>query len=421
MMLTLYKAALTLAAPVVAAVFALDPKRRALLTRFRPPRPTLKSSPIWVHACSVGEVNTARPLLEALRRHQPDTELLLTVSTPTGMELAQSAKLPATIAWFPLDHPLVVRRFVRHIQPRALVLVETELWPCVITRVCATGAPVVLVNGRLSDAQAAAYSRYSAFLRPAAAALSAAGMQNTAYAERLKALGTPPDRITITGNTKFDSAPARLVPEERATLRRELGIPAAAPVLVFGSTRPGDEELAAECWRDLSPQFPGLTLIVAPRHLERVGDVQAALQGDGAILRSEIPVQASESTAGRILLLDTHGELGRVYALADIAIVGGSFYPGVDGHNPIEPAAQGVPTVFGPHMRNFQDAANALLQGDGAMEVPSPQTLARELAALLQDLPRREALGTSAHYCIEENQGATERTLELIERTLDAQ
>ena len=418
MMLYLYKIAVTLATPFVALWLAVSARRRPLLARFRPAVFSFDARPIWVHACSVGEVNTARPIVEAVARRWPGSPCLLTVSTPAAMALARDLQLPGHVGWFPFDNPFVVGKFLRRLRPKALVLIETELWPCVIAQTCALGAPVLLVNGRLSDGRAASYRRFAAIFRPAVRCITSAGMQNERYAERLLALGAEPGRVTVTGNSKFDSAPARLSCEERAALRTALQIPPEAPVLVFGSTRPGDEALAAQCWEGLRGRVPGLVLIVAPRHLERLSEARDAFRGTAVLLRSDLDGAPGSMSDGGVILLDTHGELGRIYAIATVAVVGGSFYPGVDGHNPIEPAAQGVPTVFGPYMRNFPDAAEALLAQNGAVQSTSADALCGVLESLLDDCDARARLGESASRVVLENRGATERTLELIEKAI---
>ena len=414
-MLLLYKIAVTLAAPFLALWLVIDNRRRPLLARFRPYLPDFDTAPLWVHACSIGELNTARPIIEAFNTRWPQTPCLLTVSTSTAMALAKDLDLPTRITWFPFDAPFVVGRFLRRLRPKALVLIETELWPCVITQTRASGAPVLLVNGRLSDSRARSYRHFAPFLRPAIRTIAAAGMQNERYAERLRALGADPSNVTVTGNTKFDSAPPKLHEDERSALRAELHIPPEAQVLVFGSTRPGDEALAVRCWEKLRENIPRLVLIVAPRHLERLSEAQEALKDTPFQLRSQL--DGGEKEPG-VVLLDTHGELSRIYAIATVAVIGGSFYPGVDGHNPIEPAAQGVPTVFGPYMRNFQDPADLLLARDAAVQAASAQALCGELQSLLNDSATRARLSETSRRTVIENLGATERTLELIEKAL---
>lgn len=412
-----YRAALWPAAPLAAAWLAVHGGRRAQLGRFRPTVPALGPDPIWVHACSVGEVTTALPLLQALQSRYAGRGLLLTVSTRTGHALARD-RSPVPVTWFPLDHSLTVSGFFSRVRPSALVLVETELWPGVLAHAHAAGVPVAMVSGRLSDAHARSYARTRSLWRAVLRPMAAAGMQSQVYAERLAALGVQPQRIRVTGNIKYDATPPKLSEAERGALRASLGIAPAAPVVIFGSTHPGDETLAASCWRALRGEFPCLRVIVAPRHLERVGEAQQALGAAPYVLRSTLRTPGAGDE--RIILLDTHGELRRVYGIANVAVMGGSIYPGVEGHNPLEPAAQGVATVFGSHMRNFADIAERLVAAGGSDTVSSPDDLAAHLKALLNDGPRRQQLGAAAESVAEAERGALARTLDFIAPVLDA-
>lgn len=408
--LEIYRALLWPAAPLVAAWLGIDPTRRPQLRRFQPDVPQVHA-PIWVHACSVGEVNTALPLVRAIQQRWPDRDIVLTASTPTGHAFARD-RSPVPVAWFPLDHPLSVNGFFERLQPSALLLVETELWPGVLSRAHRLGVPVALISGRLSDAHARAYARsrrlWQAVLRP----LAAAAMQSQLHADRIAALGVPPDRIRVTGNIKYDALPEKLSPAERERLRSSLGIAPDAPVVVFGSTHPGDEALAADCWRGLRGRFPGLRLIVAPRHLDRVEAAGRELGAVPHVRRSTIS-GASDRDAG-VILLDTHGELGRVYAIADVAVMGGSLHPGVDGHNPLEPAAQGVVTIVGPHMRNFRDITAQLLECGSAVQIPGPGSLCAAIGPMLDDRAATAQRGASALEVLAANRGAIERTLAFI-------
>ncbi len=349
----------------------------------------------------------------------PRASIALTVSTPTGLALAHG-QAPVPVLWFPLDHPRTVRLFFDDLRPRALILIETELWPIVLATAHARCIPVALVNGRLSDSRAAAYRRAAALWRPVVRPFAAAAMQTAAYADRIAGLGLDRARITVTGNIKYDAVPAASSPEERTALRAELGIAPDAPVIVFGSTRDGDEALAARCYAHLRDHVPGLRFVIAPRHLDRVSVAQQALSGVPHVLRSSLHGAADRSAP--VIILDTHGELRRVYGLATIAVVCGSFYPGVNGHNPIEPAAQGVATIYGPYMGNFGDITAQLLATGGAMQVSSADVLADALASLLSDGARRCALGEAGRSVVIENQGALQRTRDvlapLVERTL---
>lgn len=406
----LYAAAWWPGLALVAPWMSLSAQRRPAVARIRPRIPELSDRPVWLHACSVGEVNAALPLARVLRERRLDLALLLTVSTPTGMALAQErANVP--VAWYPLDHPATVRGFFDRVRPLALVLTETELWPCALARAQALGVPVALVNGRLSDASAAWYRRLAPLWRPGVRGIAAAGMQTETYAARLIELGARPERVRVTGNVKFDAAPATLDEAGRRAIREALGIAEAAPVLVVGSTRPGDESLLAEGLGSIVEAFPDLRVIVAPRHLERVRDAERAFGAWPTVRRTAIASGGSRDAP--VILLDTHGELANVYGIATVAVVGGGFSGDVGGHSPIEPSAQGVPVVFGPDMRNFPDAASLLVAAGGAVQVEGA-ALAGTLAELLRDRARRELMGRRGGEAVGANRGALGRTLDML-------
>lgn len=410
----LYNIATSLAAPLGAAYLRCRRKHRALLGRFNPEIPSLGSArPFWVHACSVGEVNTAKALVVGMRARWPETPVLLTTSTQTGYELARGIG-PAT--WCPFDSAACVRRFVRTLNPRALLVVETEVWPNLYREPRKAGVPVVLINGRLSDRHYPRYVRLRRFLKPVLEQLSAAGMQNDEYAQRLVALGVDAARVRVTGNIKFDNTPAAVDPDVLASLRAQMGIEEGRPVLLFGSTRPGDEALAAACWRALRCEFPDLLLVIAPRHLDRLSEALAPLGDERVLLRTQT-IAGRTLTDERVLVLDTVGELAVFYGLATVAVVGGSFYPGVNGHNPLEPAGLGVPTVFGPYMRNFADPARELVIHGGAVQTEAAE-LGAALRKLLSDAEARRVMGARAREVVAANRGAVERTLDLLETVL---
>ena len=417
-MYPIYNLVAFMAAPFGAAWLCAHPQHRPLLARFAPQVPTHPcDEPFWVHACSVGEIGVASPIIRAMNERWPSVPILLTVSTASGHELASRGSYSAMVAWLPFDVRRVVHRFVRQVNPRALLLIETELWPNVMRETRRHGAPVVLINGRLSDKHLARYRRFARLYRPVVAQLSAAGMQNEEYAARLVAMGADRFRVRVTGNTKFDGVATSADPLLVAWLREENDLPELAPVLLFGSTRPGDEALAAACWKVLRDEFPHLRLIIAPRHLDRLADVIAVFD-EPLLLRSE--VRNGRRPAGeRVFVLDTVGELATFYALADVAVIGGSFYPGVNGHNPLEPAALGVPTVFGPYMRNFIDPANELLAYGGAWQATDPAALLPGLRRLLADPQERMRMAASGKTAVLANQGAIARTLDLLESVLD--
>jgi len=414
-----YNILISIAAPLARVYLYFRKRYRPLLARFRPPVPDTARRAIWVHACSVGEVATAGPFLEALHKQFPEQKLLLTSSTITGYEQAQKRADRVKVTWCPFDTRRAVKHFLRAARPAALVLIETELWPNLLRECARADVPVVLVNGRLSDKHFPRYRRMGALMRQALQHLSSAGVQNERYAELLRRLGAPANRIHVTGNAKFDAVRTDVPPKDRARTRQSAGIPADAPVLVFGSTRPGDETLAAQCWQTLKEKYPALHLVIAPRHVRRAAAVCDCFE-EAVQLRSQND-SASQSGAPRVLIVDTLGELVTFYAIASVAVVGGSFYPGVEGHNPLEPAALGVPTVFGPHMSNFEEPARVLRQARGAVQVDAPEALHTALQTLLNDPAEQRHTGTRARRAVLQHQGAVQANIALVAELLGDQ
>lgn len=276
--------------------------------------------------------------------------------------------------------------------------------------------PVIVVNARLSDKHFARYRRGGRLLRNAFSRITAVAAQHKSYAERFASLGVDTTRIAVTGNVKFDNLCTSVDPAKLESLRITYGLLPQNPVIVFGSTRPGDEVLAAACWERWKSQFPDARLIVVPRHLDRLKDALSAFDGR-VLLRSRVPHDEALHEE-YVLVVDTLGELVDFYALATVAIIGGSFYPGVNGHNPLEPAALGVPTVFGPFMSNFLEPAEALLNAGAAVQVEGPAALESAVTALLRDEARRAALSAAARDAIAKNQGALGRTLDFVDAVL---
>lgn len=411
-----YSIVTSIAAPIGALWLAANAKYRPLLRRFCPDVPDLgEARPFWVHACSVGEVNTARPIVKALQSRHPDRPVVLTTSTISGHDLAVKGEPEVAAAWLPFDHPLSVSHFVQRLRPRALLLLETELWPALLHETRRAGVPVVVVNGRLSDKHYAKYLRYKALIRPVLRQVSLAAMQNEEYVQRLVALGADPERVRAAGCTKFDGVTLEADPERVSALREECGL-ADAPVLTFGSTRPGDEALAASCWRTLRDKYPDLRLVIAVRHANRLGEAVAPFD-EPFLLRSEL-LKGRRPAGERVLFVDTVGELISFYALSTLAVIGGSFYPGVNGHNPLESAALAIPTVFGSYMRNFIDPARELVEHDGAIQVPSPERLLPVLCELIEGPGRRARIAANGRNAVLANQGAIVRTLDLLDSVL---
>lgn len=412
----LYDALTTLAVPPTAAWVALRPRYRALLSRFAPRVNGEDSSPFWVHACSVGELSVARPVIAVLRERHPGVPIVLTVSTVTAWDMASTNLPEATLTWFPVDQPNIVSRFFHRLNPCALFLIETEIWPNVVREAERRNVPIMVLNARLSDKHFGRYKRHAAFFQNVFSRITHVAAQHQTYADRFATLGVNRDRITITGNIKFDNLKSSVDDSHLQQLRNECGLSGEGPIIIFGSTRPGDEVLAASCWETWKTEFPTARLIVAPRHRERLSEALAPFK-DYVALRSRIVAGEPQNDA-RILVIDTLGELIDFYALSTVAIIGGSFYPGVNGHNPLEPAALGVPTVFGPYMSNFIDPAEVLIGANAAVQVETPDALQSAVSSLLRAPARRAALSAAARDAIAANTGALARTMDLVDSVL---
>ena len=408
-----YDMATTAAVPPGALWLLCSSRHRRLLGRFAPVPPPFEGRPIVLQACSVGEVTAAVPIVAAMGKRWPELPVLLTVSTVAGRMLAQDLGFSSHLSWFPFDHRWSVSLFLRRLNPCLIALLETELWPNLLLAARRRDIPIALLNGRLSDKHFDTYHRFASAIRPVLAGLRLAAMQNEEYAERIATLGVPEEVIHISGPTKLDGTRTSVPQDLCDRTRAEIGLPKEAPVLLFGSTRSGDEQLVARCWVCLRQEFPDLRLIVAPRHKDRIPDMRGVFKEE-VLLRSDEPGAKGGLREARVLLLDTFGELPTFYAIATVAVIGGSFFPGVNGHNPLESAALGIPTLFGPFMRNFIDAATLLTGVGGACQVSNPDQLLGELRRLLRGGPAVEAMAERGRRAVLDNQGAVEKTLDLL-------
>lgn len=399
------------AVPVLFLRAAGDPQgRRGLPERFGR-LPDWPGDPgLWIQAVSVGEVGQARHFIRALRAEGPPLPVALSATTRAGRLRAEEAGADLRFT-FPLDAPWIVRRALDRLAPRAFGMVETEIWPGLLSSCARRGIPAFMVNGSISERS---FSRWQWLARPVReglGALRAACMQTAADAERISRLGAPERAVIVTGNMKFDAPVAGA--GDVARLRSLLGIPPEAAVFVAGSTSEGEEEIVARAWIAAREAVPGLRLVVAPRHPARFDGAARALEAvAGPILRRS-RMEPADHGPGRAVLLDTLGELNAAYALASAAFVGGSLVPR-GGQNPLEPARLGVPVLFGPGMGGFRDIAAGLLACGGAREVSGTEDLARALSALLRDPEGRRRSGEAARTYVAAHQGATERTLRAL-------
>jgi len=365
---------------------------------------------IWIHAVSVGEVGAAEPLVRALERALPDLPVAVSTTTETGRAVAEKRFAPRTVFYWPLDFGFAVRRSLRRLRPRALVLIELELWPNMLLAARSARVPVVIANGRITERSVPGLSRAARTVPALVDAISACAARDADSAQRFERIGIPPERIRVLGNLKFDSpTPA----SGSAPVRDRLGWPGDALVWVAGSTHPGEEDAILDAFARLHSGDPRLRLVLAPRHVERADAVAEAVAGRGLRCARWTRGGAGEAVG----LVDTVGELDALYGAADIVFVGGSLIPH-GGHNLLEPARWGKPVVFGPSFENFVEIAEVLLAADGALRIGGPEALEGAVRGLVADPGARDRLGRRALEAIARHQGAAARHAALILETI---
>jgi 3-deoxy-D-manno-octulosonic-acid transferase len=373
---------------------------------------------IWIHAVSVGEVLAVSRLVKELDATLANYFVAISTTTRTGQALARERFGAGRVFYCPLDLPWAVRSHLNALQPRLLVLAETEFWPNLLSGCFHRRIPVAVVNARISDRSWPRYRRLRWLWKPFLGRLGCVLAQTQTDADRLKAIGCRPDRVLVAGNLKFD---VRVANEAEATQILKPLAP-TLKLIVAGSTLEGEESALLEAWPRLLEVDPQLALVLAPRHPERFDAVAALLKTSGAkwVRRSNWlrpPNDAPEPIApGQIVLLDTIGELASVYSIASVAFVGGSLIP-AGGHNPLEPAQFGVPIVMGPHYANFRAITEDLLTHN-AIRIAAPQDLATALIEMLQDRTAAEAMGQRARQVFNQQSGATARCITALRELL---
>ncbi len=365
---------------------------------------------IWVHAVSVGEVTAVSGLVEQMRRNFPRHRVLVSTTTDTGQELARKRFGEENVFYFPIDLAFAIRPYLEALRPELVVLAETEFWPNFLRLAHAGGARIAVVNARISDRSWPRYRRFRWALRRMLVHVDLFLAQTEEDSARLQSIGADTERVRVTGNLKFDvSLPAS--PPIVESLRQSIAAEGAGPVLVCGSTVEDEEPPLLKAFENLRVGHPRAVMILAPRHPERFDDVAILLQqlGIPSFRRSQ---WQAESLAGGVLLVDTIGELAALYALADIAFVGGSLVPR-GGHNIIEPAQHCVAIVTGNHTENFRDIV-ALFQSRDAVRVVGLSELPLTLMHLLANDAERRDLGRRALETMRSQMGATSRTMESL-------
>lgn len=369
---------------------------------------------IWLHAVSVGEVIAVSGLVEELRRRFPQQRVVVSTTTDTGQALARKRFGEGNVFYFPMDFAFAIRPYLNALQPCLVVLAETEFWPNFLRLAQASGARIAVVNARISDRSWPSYRRFRWALRRMLSSVDLFLAQTSEDGTRLQSIGAEPERVKITGNLKFDMT-LRPTPPIVEDLRRSLQQAGAGPVLVCGSTVDDEEPLLLKAFENVLVAHPNAVMILAPRHPERFGAVAGLLDQMGTRWWQRSSWNG-EPIANGVFLVDTIGELAALYALADIAFVGGSLVPR-GGHNILEPAQHGVAIVVGNHTENFRDIVG-LFQSRDAVRIIEPTQLSLIFMELLANEPERAALGRRAAETVRSQTGATLRTVQALERLL---
>lgn len=367
---------------------------------------------IWIQAVSVGEVALCRSLIPALKEKFPDRDIVISTITKAGNDLAKRIFVrDAIVIYFPLDFRFIVRKTINIVKPALYIMIETEIWPNLLRELSAAGVPAALINGRISDRSIGKYRIVKPFLKKILGYINIFCMQDKIDAERILELGAPAEKIKITGNMKFDiSMPTDI--KNTDAIRSSIGLKAGEDLLVAGSTHEGEEEILLEVFSRISPDFPKLRLLIAPRHINRSAEIEKLIKSKGfeCIKFSSLNAVRPTPDAQQIILLDTIGHLNEMYSISTIVFIGGSLVK-YGGHNPIEPAYFGKAILFGPHMFNFKYIMGVFLKNEAAIQVPDKEGLEKECRRVLKDAGARDALGKNAKNAIAGNGGASDRNI----------
>jgi 3-deoxy-D-manno-octulosonic-acid transferase len=369
---------------------------------------------IWVHAVSVGEVLAISGLVGEITKRFSQHRVVISTTTDTGQKLARARFGAENVFYFPLDFAFAIRPYLRLLKPELIVIAETEFWPNFLRLAHAAGARIAVVNARISDRSWPGYRRFRRLLTGILQHVDLFLTQTGEDARRLEQIGAPPARVHITGNLKFD-VPAATAPPIIASLRASFQQANSGPVIVCGSTVEGEESLLLQAFVNVLASHPRAAMILAPRHPERFTEVAELLDNLG-IRFWRRSLWSGDPISGGVLLIDTIGELAALYALADVAFVGGSLVPR-GGHNIIEPALHGVPIVVGNHTENFRDIVS-LFQSRDAVRVVGPAELPLAFMELISNPAERIALGRRAAETLRAQMGATQRTMQVLEKLL---
>ena len=377
--------------------------------------------PIWVHAASVGEVFCCIPLIKRIKKDSPHSEIVMTTMTRTGYETAK-AQIPEAdvILFFPIDHPLAIRRAIARIQPSLLLIAETELWPNLLRSCGEKGIPIVLFNGRISQKSFQRSLFLKSFFKGCLKPVSAFLMQTEEDRNRIVGIGASSEKTRVVGNLKFDQTLPPVTQKGVAQTAKSFGLEGNEKIFIAGSTHAGEEEILLSLFKDLRKIDPHLVLLLAPRHLDRLGEVERILKRESIPWRKRTSFTMDQDLSDQgkneppwVILLDTIGELMSLYSLGTLVFVGGSLVP-VGGHNPLEPLFFKKCVLFGPYMFHFSEVSRGLIEAGGAIQVKGREDLFLHLKRLLSDERARQEMGEKGFQFLQKHRGATERVFDEI-------
>jgi 3-deoxy-D-manno-octulosonic-acid transferase len=413
----LYNLAWTLILIFILPILLITDSRRLYgKLALRLPSISPKGKSIWIHVLSVGEVLSAMPLIEAIKDRYPSRPIVLTVKTTQGMKVARE-KIGSKVDHLlpmPLDCWWSIRRLVNYIRPSVLLLVEGDIWPGLLSYLKKRDVKAILINGRISPRTFGYYRRFRFFSGKLLDYLELCLMQSDLDKDRLLKVGLFDGKVVTVGNIKFDSDWTVMDDKEHGYWSEQLRLRPENRIFVAGSTHDGEEEIILKTYKKLKNRFPDLVLIIAPRRIERSEDVYrlSVQMGFKTRRRSDSGLDGHQSY--QVLILDTIGELGRIYGLADVSFVGGSMVP-IGGHNLLEPASFGCPVLFGVHTHNFLLMSQLLIEAGGGKRIDSPEELYITIQGLLSDKASSIRMGSSARQFVETNSGAVKRVIKYIE------
>jgi 3-deoxy-D-manno-octulosonic-acid transferase len=376
--------------------------------------------PFWIHAVSVGEVMASIQLIRELKRRFPEHPVVLSTTTATGNATARThAKTADAIIYFPFDFPFIVSCALQRIQPALFLSIETEIWPNLYRALQQRGIPALIVSGRISEKSFKNYYALRFFFRRVLGTISHFCMQTQSDADRITNIGAPKDLVSVCGNIKFDLHIPAVPTTEKNELLKQFGLNSEQPVLIAGSTHKGEEQQVLDAFLEMRKEMPDLVLLLAPRHPERFNEASETIKAQNlACIRRTTLNNGTQRLDEPVILLDTIGELIRIYSIGTVIFIGGSLVEGIGGHNPLEPALAGKPVIFGPHMSNFKEIARILTTKKAAFQIDDRATLVNKTLELLRSPDLRTSVGDAACDVIQRNRGAVQKIADMVESFL---